>query len=1345
MNIRAVLCLLIVLLSLPLRAGIGNQANFQHYTIEEGLSVNAVYCITQDSKGFLWFGTIDGLNRFDGRHIKTYRLTDDEQQQIQLGSIIYGLCEDKEQQLWIASDRGIALLDLKTERFRPFDPKTGRSAVGSDACAGAVLMDSSGRIWMSILGQGLYCYTPGTGKVEQFSYTPGKPGSLASNNIRRLYQDASGVLWISYTDAGIARFDSGKRRFTNYALTPERLPNEALFEDSQGNFWVGNDTRGLIRFDRKTGATDFYLTETSPHYARHIRSIAEYTPGTLLVASDNGLTLFDTQTGEGRITLTAKREGTYGLNDTYLHSLYIDRERGLWVGTYFGGVNYLSLNSNANFVNYTYSIVENSIPGKIVSAFCEDTAGNLWLGTDDAGLSFFNRSTQHFTNYRPEKGRNSLSYQNIHALLYKDNVLWIGMYTGGLDRLDLRTNTFRNYRATSDSTSLYSSSIYALYEDGRGDLWVGTTRGLNRYNPRTDDFTRIPALQGRDVTHIIEDRRGHLWVATFSGGLYQLNTRTGVWQHFNRAQHQLSNDKVVTLCLDDNERLWVGTDGGGICRFDYDTKRFVAHTHAGFTSQVIHRIIPDYDYLWISTNKGLLKYHPDKQTVKMYNRYDGLSGDQFTPNAGIKTSDGRLWFGSTNGFTSFVPGELKENRQMPSVVLTNLSILNEEVHPGDAGSPLTASIGYTRELTLSHHQSIFSLEFVALSFTAPMKNKYVYKLEGFDREWTTINGEPKVSYMNLPAGTYRFLVRASNGDDVWTDDTELLKLTILPPFWRSVWAYLFYTVVLLSAVVALFYYLMRRTKRLHRIRLQELEVSKEKELYTAKVNFFTNIVHEIRTPLTLIIGPLEFIMKSKKTVEEVHEELSVIERNSNRLLTLVNQLMDFRKIEAEGFLLKNERQDVVALVRQVCANFAQAGRQCKAEIVYEYPDTPCPVQVDTEAVEKIVANLFMNAVKYTRDRITITVLRREGTRMVDIRIADNGCGISAESLEKIFQPFYQVKEVQRMATPGTGIGLTLARSLTEAMGGQLLVESTVGEGSVFTVRFPLLPDEEVNLPAAALVVSDTVSELPDEPGSGKGGSSETEATVIPTLLVIDDNEELRTFLYQHLQVHYRVLLAESGEEALTVLADNRIDLIVSDVMMPGIDGFELSRRVKQELQTSHIPLILLTARANIDAKIEGLETGADVYIEKPFSVEFLCAQINSLLLNREKLRQRFVNQPFVSSLTMATSRADRELLAKMDAAIEKNLAESDFSIDDLASILCVSRSTLFEKIKSISGLTPNNYIRVTRLKRAAEYLSAGEYQVGEVCYLVGFSSSSYFTKCFKKQFGVLPTEVLPAR
>lgn len=1332
MKTQILFWLLLLLLSLPSRAMISDRPNFRHYTIQEGLSVNAVYCIMQDSKGFLWFGTIDGLNRFDGRHIKTYRLSDEEQQQIRLGSIIYGLCEDRNEQLYIASDRGIALFDLKTERFKAFDLKTQSGSLTADLRASSVLMDKEGAVWMAVFGQGLFRYRPQSGQMEQFRHDSTKTATLASNNIRRLYQDATGVLWLSYTDAGIARFNAERRSFTHYRLTDDLLPNEALFEDSQGNFWVGNDTKGLICLDRKTGATDFYLTESSLHYARHIRGIVEYTPGTLIVASDAGLTLFDVQTREGIVTLTANREGTGGLNDTYLHSLCIDRERGLWVGTYFGGVNYLSLNNNANFTNYVYSLSENSIPGKIVSAFCEDPDGNLWVGTDDAGLSFFDRTTRRFTNYKPRKGHNSLSYHNIHALLCHDGGLWIGTYTGGLDRFDLRTKTFRNYRFAADSASLYSSSIYSLYEDSRGNLWVGTTLGLNRYNPQTNDFTRFPVLAGCDVTHILEDRRGYLWASTFGNGLYQLNIRTGVWKNYRRAKHGLSNDKVVTLCLDDNDRLWVGTDGGGLCRFEYETERFLNYTHKDFTSKVIHRIISDYDYLWISTNKGLLKFQPDKQTVKVYNKYDGLPNDQFSPNAGIKTTDGRLWFGGIDGFTSFLPGELKENRQVPSVVLTNLSILNEEVYPDTPDSPLSASIGYTRELTLSHRQSIFSLEFVALSFTAPLKNKYKYKLEGFDRDWMTVSGEPKVSYMNLPPGQYRFLVRASNGDGSWTPDNDLLQLTILPPFWRSMWAYLLYTLCLLSAAIGLFYYLMRRTKRLHRIKLQELEVSKEKELYTAKVNFFTNIVHEIRTPLTLIIGPLEAIMKSRKTIEEVHGELSVIERNSNRLLTLVNQLMDFRKIEADGFLLKCEKQDVVALVQRICDNFAQVGRQCKAEISFHFPDSPCLASIDTEAVEKIVTNLFMNAVKYTKDRIDLQLIRSEGMRTIDISITDNGCGICAESIEKVFQPFYQVKESQRAEAPGTGIGLTLARSLTEAMGGKLFVRSVPGEGSVFTVQLPLLPDDTC-LEAVAPVVATPAMEVMEE-------SPVLENQVAPTVLVVDDNEELRVFLQQQLQACYTVVLADGAEEALLLMGKHHIDLIVSDVMMPGMDGFEFAHRIKQTLETSHIPIILLTARAHIDAKIEGLEAGADVYVEKPFSIDFLCAQINSLLRNREKLRQRFINQPFVRSSSIAVSRTDQELLQKMDAVIEKNLAESEFSVDDLASTLCMSRSTLFEKIKNVSGLTPNNYIRLARLKKAAEYLSGGEYQINEVCYLVGFSSSSYFTKCFKKQFGMLPTE-----
>lgn len=1321
------LLLLFFLLVMP---GVGRcewepQLNFRYYTIDDGLSVNAVYSITQDSKGFMWFGTINGLNRFDGRHFRVFR--PDDGVRVDLGNVIYGMAEDRQQRLWIASNSGICMLDLKTEQFLPFDVKT---ATGDSITSRvyAVLEDKAGNIWIGTSNQGLFRYSPTDSVLLQYNHDTTVPHSLCSNGIRRIYEDASGKIWVTSLDNSIGVYDYRNDHFTNYQPTGrmENVRNEAIFEDSQRNLWIGNEKYGLIRMDRATETFTSYLTPGSLQHVRHIRSITEYSPGILLLASDVGLTFFNVQTAEAK-TLKADMQDLKGLNDCYLHALFLDNEKGLWIGSYFGGVNYVSLAYN-NFSYYGHSLTGNSIPGKIVSAFCEDPDGNLWIGTDDAGVSFFDVKKQHFTNYKPIKGQNSLSYQNIHALLWDNQKVWIGMYTEGLDVLDLKTGRFRNYRSDDSETSLYSSSVYALYKDKSGTIWVGTTLGLNRYHRDTDNFSRIGILEGQDVTCILEDNRGYLWVSTFGNGVYRMDVRTGKWQNFT-CLDGLTTNLVATICLDDNNRLWLGTDGGGICRFDYETDRFVPCIHVDFTESVIYKILPDYEYLWISTNSGLIKYRPEQNVTQLYTKTDGLQNNQFSPSAGIKTADGRLWFGGINGFNSFYPRELVMNKQAPAVVLTNLKLFNKNISCNDAGSPLECALGYTKHLTLNHRQSIFSIEFIALSFTAPLKNKYAYKLDGFEKEWTIVQGDPKASYMNLPAGDYHFRVRASNSDGVWSSDDTVLELKVLPPFWRSQLAYMLYLMLFVSGVIFLYHRLIRRTEKEHHVKIERLKAEKEKELYSAKVNFFTNIIHEIRTPLSLIMGPLASVMKSGKSVDEVHDELAVIERNSNRLLHLVNQLMDFRKIEAEGFLLKLEKQELNDWLRQLCDNFALILKEKKTDFQLKIPEEKSVVNVDAEALTKVVSNLLFNAVKYTKDKIRVELIRHEGLMQVDLRISDNGNGIPEEEREKIFKPFYQMEQTQHSGIEGSGIGLTLAKSLTESMNGSLFLEKEPEGGAVFVVRLPLLSDEACMVSSVPLGDEEDKEEMIEEI-TGR----------IRNILVIDDHEELRAFLYQQLNVFYHILSASGGEQALQLLNENSVDLIISDVMMPGMDGFELCRLVKTDIRTSHIPVILLTAKANIDAKITGLELGADVYIEKPFAMDYLRAQINSLLLNRERLRQRFINMPFITSDTIAVSKADRELLQKMDDAIHENLAESKFTIEDLASILCMSRSTLFEKIKNISGLTPNNYIRLARLKKAAEILAKGQYMINEVCFLVGFSSASYFAKCFKKQFGVLPTD-----
>lgn len=1316
---------------------------FKHYTVENGLSVNAVCCITQDSQGFMWFGTINGLNRFDGRNFKLFDQKGKKHSSL-MGNIIFSIVEDRDNCLWVGTDLGLMLFDLRTEQYRPFDTKT-RDGVYIQSRVHSIIRDRLDNIWIATLGQGVFVYDTKAKVLVQYRHNRRNPNSICSDEVRRLYEDRRGKVWVASFNYGLDEYDRKTGRFKHYLPFGKavEMRDDNLFEDSQGNFWLANFNNGLVKMDRDRGTFTYYLKPGSPDHILHIRSIVEYAPGVLLLASDDGLTFFYTKTGRSE-TVKMNSTNPDGLNDNYLQTLYVDRERGLWVGSYFGGINYSTL-SLGNFNHYYKTYSKNSFPGRVVSVMSEDPKGNLWIGTDDAGLVYFDVKKETFKQYLPQKGKNSLSYQNIHALLCDNSSLWIGTFSGGLDVLDLKTGRFKNYRSSDSEKSLYYSSVYAIYKDAKGNVWVGTPLGLNRYNPKEDNFDRIKELYLVGISYITQDKYGYLWVATGGKGLFRLDQKTGRWKNYRYSESNTSSlpsDKITNLCVDGKNRLWIGTDGGGLSRYSYKTDRF-EKIDLDLPSNSVHSIVSDNGYLWVSTNKGLVKFQPDRHTLKIFNQSDGLQSDQFSPNAGLKTRSGQLYFGGINGFNSFDPRKMVQNTQAPNVVLSDFYLFNKRVSPTDEDSPLKQAVGYEQELVLKHSQSIVGFEFVSLSYMAPNKNQYAYMLEGFEKDWTVVTGEPKITYTNLPSGRYTLRVKASNNDGLWSRKEVALNIRVRPPFWRSNVALIIYLILIIYGVILTNRYMRRRVEDEHQEKIMRLKTEQEKELYDSKIEFFTNIVHEIRTPLTLIMGPLEYVLKSNKRVEEVKEDLLVVKRNSSRLLNLVNQLMDFRKLEAGGMYLKFVQTDVVELVRSISNQYIPAARHKNIQVNLSCPERRCLVSIDSEAFTKAIGNILSNALKFTRDRIDVEIIPREGLMVLDVRVTDNGMGIAPDEQDEIFKPFYQVKKDTPSDRMGTGVGLALTKSLVELLNGELLLESQEGVGTIFTIRLPLLADSIATVEQEFIPQNDRME-------ASSGRSSEDQQEVIepsqsgglPVVLVVDDNEELRLFLSQQLGAAYTIFCATNGSEALHLLENNRVDLVVSDVMMPEMDGFELCQRMKENVSISHIPIVLLTAKATMDDRIAGLEFGADAYIEKPFSVEHLQAQINSLLSNREKLRQKFASMPFVPSTTIANSKADGQFLERLNSIIEKNMADVEFSIEALAHELCLSRTSFFAKLKGISGLTPNDFIRLVRLKKAAELFSQGEYRINEVCFLVGFSSPSYFAKCFQKQFGVLPTEFI---
>lgn len=1304
------------------------QFRFINFEIEDGLSSNTVRSILQDSHGFMWFGTENGLNRFDGYTFKTY--FNNPNDSTSLGNnYVYALFEDKKGILWIGTDDGVYLYNPMKEEFSFFAVQT-EMGITIQSHIYTIKEDKNGNLWFATHGQGIFIYNPNNGQLTQY-VSEGKENTLDSNRVTTLLIDGKGNIWASTSlkSDHIYLFDTQKNQFTRFTLqTDTQFSVHIIKEDHYGNLWLGTWENGIYKVDKRSGKVETYLHPTSSHGVRHIHEVTEYEPGILLIGSDDGLTYFNTHTNE-IIQMTATEFNDGSLSNKFIYPVFRDKEGGLWVGTYYGGVNYCAPHKD-NIEGYAHSKYKNSVNGNIISKFCEDTDGNIWIGTDDGGLSHFNVGTKTFTNYMPEPGKNSLSYHNIHALFLDNNKLWIGTYTGGLNVLDLKTGQFKLYETDpNDEHSLdRSNSIYSIFKDKEGNLWLGSMNMILRYNKETDNFSRIRNTEITTID-IIQDKEGCLWFGTWGKGIFRYNPQTDEWKqlvHNTKDKNTIPNNQINCFCLDDNDRLWIGTDDG-LCYYSFSDSTFT-RVSLSIPNITIRNIIKERNTLWIATANGLVTYNPDSGDTHTLLKKDGLQSNQFNIKAGLLSSSGYLYLGTTNGFNIIDPRFVFENKYIPPVVITNLQIFNQNVTISEDGI-LNKSIVYADEIGLNYKQNVFSIEYAALSYSVPSKNMYKYKLEGFDKDWNIVGNQRKATYTNLPAGKYVFRVIASNNDGGWNDQGASLAITIHPPFWKTRLAYALYVLFLLGAIGTLYYIMRKRTEQRHNQRLQELRVENEKELHDAKINFFTLIAHEIRTPVSLIIGPLEKIMDSAYTFPQVIEDdLKIINRNSQRLLALVNQLLDFRKAEKGIFIINFSEQNIYELLQNIYDRFKPVAEQKGITFTLDTDNKELFAVIDTEAITKVISNLLTNALKYARNKIKIKCTSNNG--YVIIKVTDNGRGIEENEQKSIFRPFYQIAQSHK---PGTGLGLSLVKSLVDAHKGMVEVDSIPGQFTTFTIT---IPKEQQDFTPAS-VKNENIADLPvSEP------DNDDTSLAKPTLLIVDDNADVRDFLSDSFKATYSILLAKNGKEGLELLKQEAADLIISDVMMPVMDGIEFCKELKENVLYSHIPFILLTAKTDNDSKVTGIKIGADAYIEKPFSLQVLRAQIENLLESRKKLRKKFSEMPFVPLGSVAVNKADEQFLNRLNEIIEKNISNMDFSIDLMAEQLCISRSGLFSKIKTLVEMTPNELIQLVRLKKAAELLSTRKYRINEICYQVGFNNPSYFSRCFQKQFGVLPKDFI---
>lgn len=1314
------------------------------YTMDDGLAANRVYSILQDSCGFMWFGTDDGLSRFDGIKFKNYYLS--EYINATTSNSVKRIFIDRRGKMWIGLDSGIVIYDSQTDTFRPFNAKT-ETGETIQTYVVDMIEDNDGEVWIATNGKGLYRFSPNDDiRLRVYRNIPGETNCISQDILMTLQQDSKQNIWIGTYSEGLCCFDKHKNTFVTYKRSnlPDSLSDNSIqkiFEDSHGNLWIGTFQNGLDLFNPATRTFTNYQDKSPNNLLYHIHDIKEYRPGELFISSDNGIGIFKADKGEIIQSDNPSLKIRTGANK-FIYSIYIDKEESLWLGSYFDGIKFYSAFQN-NFKYYSCSLSATAQAGKVVNVIKEGKDDQYWIGTDDNGIFRFNAKTQEITPFR-DAASIGTTYYCIHDLLVDGDKLYAATYGRGMEVFDLKTGKVESYLYNpEDSTSISSSRVFILYKASNGCIYVGTSNGICCYNPQQKKFTRMGSFAGR-ISAIIEDYHGKIWIGTSISGLYSYNIKTGKTTAYQRSDNpnSITKNVITTLAIDNRKRLWVGTYGQGLCRYNEDSDNFTRYDHLELPNKIITSIIPKGDLLWISTNKGLAVYNPDTEYLKTYSKSNGLYNEQFTPRSGVESSDGKLFLGSTGGFCYFFPQDLRENTYNPPVVLTNMTIFGKEVQANIPDSPIQRSIGYTDEIILEYNQSMIGFDFAALSYIAPKENNYQYMLEGLDSGWQFTKGNNNhLSYANLPAGEYVLRIKGTNSDKIWSSNEIQLKIKVLPPFLQSQLAYIIYAIMLLIILLLTVWYYIKRTEKRQKARMKRLNDEKEKELYNAKIDFFTNIAHEIRTPLSLIIGPLEYLMKTTSINNVYGEYLSIIEQNYKRLYALVTQLLDFRKVDSGAYKLSYDSYRVKDTIAKVTCIFELSTRQKKISIDTSSISEKMTMVTDEEAFTKIISNLLSNALKYAKSRISVTAVENDSE--IIITVTDDGIGITDQEKTKIFDAFYQVKNNSELNKLGIGIGLHMTRSLIQLMNGKIEAKDREDgkSGVAISVHFP----KQAAISAAPPMkrVEDTIiAEISTEEGEPESILPDEPIKKQYAVMVVDDNPEILDFLSKILSEEYFVISASSGEEALLILEKNNIDLIISDVMMEEMDGFELCGKIKTDINISHVPVILLTAKTDTESKIKGLESGADAYIEKPFSPFHLKAQLRNLLKKREKQQKTYASTPLSDLHSAVHNKLDEEFMKKCTDIILNNIEDSEFSVSTLAQELGMSRTSVFTKIKGIIGMTPNDFIKITRLKKACRMMIEGEYRVTEIGFLVGFSSSSYFAKCFQKQFGMLPTEFL---
>ncbi|HKK73487.1 MAG TPA: two-component regulator propeller domain-containing protein [Saprospiraceae bacterium] len=1329
-----------------------DKAVFRHFEKKDGLSQGSVFAITQDAEGYIWMGTRDGLNKYDGYQFTVYR-NDPEQPGTIGGNDIRTLYFDSlASTIWLSNFKGLSKYDAKVDTFHNYTLEDGLSS----ELVQDILRDSKGRLWLG-MNNGLNLYQS---DKDQFVKVPlDIPGGEAMN-VQVVFEADNGDLLLGMPH-GIYRLKVTKdgkykvRPFLSRYRDDLSVPNydvQSIIRDDEGQLWVGTQG-GVFRYNPKNQGLKLYGYDSNdPHSLSNnsVRALAKSPDGDIWIGTWGGLNKYIPE--KDHFQRFVKEDLNAGsLSNNSIWSIFFDHSGGLWLGTYHGGANYHDPAFN-RFENYEHLPDENSLSHNVISSFAEDEKGNFWIGTEGGGLNYFNRAAGAFKTYLADSGQNGVSGNSVKCLLKDGDKLWIGTFRQGISCLNLSDMSFRHIKNTPASPNLLTDNdVYSLLKEG-DKLWALTYGGgLNvidlksnkvqayQYDPA--DTTSISSNNGRII---LKDSRHRLWVGTESG--LNLILRDSINDYDLSFRRFLGDFKIYSLYEDKSGILWIGTFSNGLFAFNPYDQTFRHYTEKdGLPGLTIFGILQDRTgKLWLSTNNGLSKMDIQGGVFTNYNYADGLQNLEFNYNAYYKAQSGELLFGGTNGFTLFQPSEILNSQFIPPLVFTDLEVYNRKVRVLDDNSVLDKVLNEVGDLTFKYNEAIFSIGLAALDYSNPGNIKYAYKLEGLDNDWNYTVGQTRAGYTIQRPGTYLFKVKATNSDGIWKEEERQLRIKVLPPPWRSIWAYIIYAFLLAGAIYGAWFFI-RLKNRLH---LERLAKQQQKELNEMKLRFFTDITHEFRTPLTLILGPLDEMLQ-KYTSNGIHGQLQSVKRNAERMLNLVNQILTFRKLEADHDPVRAARGDIVAFTGEIFRFFEETAQMRDIKYIFHSPEAELSAWFDAEKLEKVFFNLLSNAFKFTPDKGVISVIMRKKRESVEISVSDNGNGIKKDLHEQIFKRYYEKVAIPLSKRKGTGIGLALSKQMVELHQGKLWVESEVGKGTTFFVEIPLgkehfqtseISDTEINPKNVLLQENRPVVEAPDF--SWLAESTEKSPSDAPLILVVEDNEEVRQYLQSIFQKTYRIETAINGVEGLAKAKKLNPELIISDIMMPKMDGMAMCEKLKTDVKTSHIPIILLTARSAQVLKNEGLQTGADDYVTKPFNPEEMRLRVRNIIRNRETMREKFVRVMNLEPKEITVTSADEDFLKRALEVAEKNIDNSNFTAEQFAYALAVSRPLLFTKVKALTNQTPNNFMKTLRMKRAAQLLETQKLNVSEVAYKVGFKDTRYFSKCFQKHFNQTPSEYM---